>query len=352
MTTRTRYFMLGSFAILVAGLCTGLVAYYGGFPGVSAQSGPSELAYVPDSAAVVAYADVQEVMSSELRKRVHDVMPPDAEPKGQEEFKRQTGIDIEKDIDHIVAAVLPRATEDAGQPDAGFVAFRGRFDTVRLEGLAREHGGEVGDYKGKRLIVLKRMHEGDAAKPSDVEPQTDARPATRVRPTFVLAFAEPGLVMFGDEQTVRAAIDTATGGRSIMSNPEVMNLVKAVDNGANAWAVGRFDILASRAHLPEGMSAKIPAIKWFSAAGRVNGGISATLRAEARDDQAAQNLRDVLNGLMALARMQSDAKPEIQALMQTMALTGTGKTVELTFTVPSEILDTILKQHHVVAADH
>ena len=71
MTKKTRIFMGGSAAILVAGLGTGLVAYYGGgFPALSAsRSGPSELAYVPADSAVVAFANVREVMDSQLRLR-------------------------------------------------------------------------------------------------------------------------------------------------------------------------------------------------------------------------------------------------------------------------------------------
>ena len=77
MTKKTRYFMAGSAAILVAGLGTGLVAYYGGgFPSLSAsRSGPAELSYVPADAAVVAFANVREVMDSQLRQRLKAVMP-------------------------------------------------------------------------------------------------------------------------------------------------------------------------------------------------------------------------------------------------------------------------------------
>src|SRR5215217_2274040 len=79
MTKKTRYFMGGSAAILVAGLGTGLVAYYGGgFPSLSAsRSGPSELSYVPAESAVVAFANVREVMDSQLRHLLKRLPPRD-----------------------------------------------------------------------------------------------------------------------------------------------------------------------------------------------------------------------------------------------------------------------------------
>jgi hypothetical protein len=75
----------------------------------------------------------------------------------------------------------------------------------------------------------------------------------------------------------------------------------------------------------------------------IDGGVSGTLRAEARDDQSAENLRQVVQGFLALGRMQSQADPKIAALLQSLQLTGTGKTVALSFTVPAEIFDMIPK---------
>src|SRR4051812_4286210 len=158
MTKRTRYFMAVSAGIVVVGLGSGLVAYYGGgFPSLSAsRSGPAELSYVPADSAVVGYANVREVMDSQLRQRLKAVMP---EEKGQQEFQAQTGIDIERDIDYVVAAMtsVPSVASSDGagmvatQP-GGLVVARGRFNTTQLETLAREHGGVVEEYKGKRLV--------------------------------------------------------------------------------------------------------------------------------------------------------------------------------------------------------
>ena len=71
MTKKTRNFVLVSGAILTVGLGTGLVASYMGLPVslLSSAAGPDELQYVPQNAAVVAYANVRDVMNSEFRQR-------------------------------------------------------------------------------------------------------------------------------------------------------------------------------------------------------------------------------------------------------------------------------------------
>jgi len=88
----------------------------------------------------------------------------------------------------------------------------------------------------------------------------------------------------------------------------MMELIADVDAGNNAWAVGRFDAITTQARLPQEIASKIPPITTFAVMTHIDGGITGTLRAEARDDQSAENLRQVVQGLLALGRMQNDPK--------------------------------------------
>ncbi|MEP6915221.1 MAG: hypothetical protein ABJC89_06220 [Acidobacteriota bacterium] len=331
MTKKTRYFMAGSAAVLAAGLGTGLVAFYaGGFPIVSASPVANELRYVPADAALVAFADVRTIMDSELRARLKQVMPLHEE--GQQEFQAQTGIDIERDIDYVVASL-----STGGTGAAPLVVARGRFNDTQLESLIREHGGTVEEYKGKRVVNAPRMPAPEGA-PAHVESMGPMRVAHE---NLVLAFLEPGLIAFGDAAAVKTAIDAQLSAHSITSNNEMMDLVKDIGQSHDAWVVGRFDVLAAQGHFPEQVMKQMPAVKWFAAAGHVDGGLSGSLRAEARDDQSAENLRDVVRGFLALARMQAQADPRTTAVVESLQLTGTGKTVALSFTVPPEIIQMI-----------
>lgn len=331
MTKRTRYFMAVSAGIVVVGLGSGLIAYYGGgFPSLSAsRSGPAELSYVPPDAAVVAYANVQDIMGSQLRQRMKLALPNE---RGQQEFAEQTGIDIERDIDYVVAAMtaVPTAMNAPAGGAGGLVIARGRFNTTQLETLVREHGGTVEEYKNKRLVKA-------VAEKAVTRTNPDGTVVNNPAHIMVLAFLEPGLVAIGSEEAIKRAIDTKLGPNSITANNEIMELIDTIDAGNNAWAVGRFDAIASQAHLPAEVASRMPAVKTFAVMTHIDGGLTGTLRAETRDDQSAENLRQVVQGLLALGRMQND--PRATAVLNSLQLSGSGKTVALSFAVPSEVFD-------------
>jgi hypothetical protein len=350
MTTKTRYFVVVSLLTLGVGLGTGVVAYYVGFPAgaFASRGGPVELGFVPRDASAIAFANVHDIMTSELRQKLHHAMP--MQENGQQELLSQTGINLETDIDTVVACLSPDPAS-ANSPGAGMVLARGRFDETKIEALMREHGAHVEDYNGKRLIV---------ADTKDFHGDTNDTNADLTVPShntsFSLSFIEPGLAAIGSTKLIRSAIDLHKAGNnpqagleSVTGNDELMNLVKSLDN-ANAWAVGRFDALRTQSHLPANVLSQIPAISWFAVSAHVDGGLRGTIRAEARDDESANNLRDVVRGFLALAKLGAGSKPELQVMMQSLELTGTGKTVALSFDVPAQVFDMMAAAHGKPAA--
>ena len=341
MTTKTRYFVVVSLLVLGVGFGTGLVAYYVGFPAgaFASRGGPVELGYVPRDASVIAFANVNEIMNSELRQKLHRALP--MQENGQQELQNQTGINLETDIDTVVACMAPDPS-NTNTPGAGIVLARGRFDETKIESLMREHGAHVETYNGKRLIVADPNDFDKDVAPGDASPAIHPHTSS-----FSLSFMEPGLAAIGSTRLIKSAIDLHKAGNnpqagleSVTGNDELMTLVRSLDN-ANAWAVGRFDALRTQSRLPANVLSQFPAITWFAASAHVNGGLRGTLRAEARDDQSAENLRDVVRGFLALAKLGSNAKPELQAMMQSLELGGSGKTVSLSFAVPAELFDVI-----------
>ena len=314
MTHQTRYFVLGASGVLVIGLCTGLFAYFNRGAALAVSvTGPVEFAYVPADASVVAYANVREVMLSDFRERIREIAPDGV---GQDELEQQLGLHIERDIDLVLAFLAPGP--DAGRP-SGLVLFRGRFDTTRLEAVARGRGATVSDYADTRVVSVDA---GDVG-------------------AFALAFMEPGLVAVGDLATVQRAVDRGSAGTDITSNEQLMGLLERVESGSNAWAVGRFGDLSSFGFLPAEVSNQMAAVTAFAIDGHVNGGLRGSLSLEGRDEEAGQNLRDVFRGFLGLAKMQTTGRSGLQAMVDSLQLSGTGTMVTMSFSIPSEALDLI-----------
>jgi hypothetical protein len=311
MNRRTRIFVFVAAGILVAGLGTGLVASYVGLQNlpVIGGNGPAEFAYVPVDASIVAYANVHDIMASELRRKL-DAIHPQGTSDGARSFQEHTGIDLEKDIDYVVAAVVKTPENASGPP---LILARGRLDQARIEALATQQGASAEDYQGARVVT---------------------------RDQFAVAFLEPGLVAVGGPAAVRKALDTkSAGGQNASDNDELMRLVRDVDDGT-VWAVARFDALTSN-RLPPDVQSKLPKISWFSGKGAIGAGVDGVLRVEAIDDASAQDLRQVIQGFMALARMQTGNQAGLTELLNSLQLGGEGKTVSLTFSLPPEILDAL-----------
>jgi len=308
MNTRTRIYLFGAAGVLMASLAIGLVAWA---TRVSAAGAADELAYVPANALMVAYADVRGLMNSPFHERFRQLQR--TSPAGSDDLEARTGIRFDTDVDGVLVA---SAGGDAPPAEGSLLIARGRFDAVRIEGLMRGRGGQIDQYRGKRIVTVANT-ANDAA----------------------LAFAEPGLLLFGPQASVRGALDAKAGtSAGIGSNREFMALVNDVSDGT-AWSVAKLDTASGRTPFPPALMNQLPPINWFAASGRVDSGLHGRLRAEAPDVQSAESLRDVIQGFLALARLQGGRDAAYRSMLDSVALTANGTSVSLSFDVTPAALD-------------
>jgi hypothetical protein len=313
MSRRTRYFLLISALIVVGGLGTGLVALYSGRISAVRSQHPSEYAYVPISATAVAYADVRHIMDSEFRQKLRAALPDD-KAKAKADFLAETGIDIERDIDTVVAGLTPEAVAGGGP----VILLRGRFDAARLEQAAVKHGATAEEYKGKRLLRAPDGH-------GETQPG--------------MALLEPGLVALGSIDRIKQSIDAAERRENITSNAELMKLITEVDRSSDAWVTGRLENMPGHQGWPDSVKDQLGAIQWFALSAGVDRAVTARLRAEARDAKAADDLRGVVNGAISMARMMAGKDAKFSGLLDSIQATGSGTAMEVSFTVPPDMID-------------
>ena len=311
MKKRTRVFLFAAAGVLVVALAIGLVAWA---TRVSAAGGASEdLAYVPATARMVAYIDVRGLTNSPFHDRLRQLQR--STPAGQDALEAQTGIRIDTDVDGLLIASTA-VDVPVERAQGSLLIARGRFDAVRIEGLMRSKGGQVDLYKGKRLVTLANgANDG------------------------TLVFAEPGLLVFGPQASVRGSLDAkAAPAAGIASNREFMAFVNDVSQGT-AWSVAKLDTASGGTPLPPAVLSQLPPIDWIAASGRVDTGLHGFVRAEARDVQSAESLRDVVQGFLALAKLQGGRDPAYRSMLDSVALSAVGKSVSLTFDVTPAVLD-------------
>jgi hypothetical protein len=291
-----------------------------------AQGGIPELRLVPQNATFIGYADVRAVMASEASEQLSRALG--TQDDGRREFEVQTGINIERDVDRVVAcSIRPGAADAPGV--SGLILARGSFDAGRIEALMRGRGAAVEVRRGLRLFVVERPAPAgsSASSPDTAEP-------------VALTFIEPGLVAFGSADLVRRAIDRATDPAGPATSSAIVDLARSLE-GAHVWAVGRFDELRGQAPLPPTIASQLPPITWVTLTGRVEGSVSGVVRAETGSEESAAGLRDAVRGLVALARLQAPQGAELRALLQSVEIHGTGRTVALSFDAPAQLFDVL-----------
>ena len=159
MTRKTRYFVAGRRRGARRRPGGGLIAYlaYNRVAGLPAGL-PAEMRYVPANAAVVAFADVHAVMNSELRRALMPSIDPESR-KGRQMMNDFAGVDLEKQVNHVVAYVEPYTAPDPqaqAKPEipsalgAGAGHVRLRLASSRSSASA---AGTMDDYKGRKIFV-------------------------------------------------------------------------------------------------------------------------------------------------------------------------------------------------------
>lgn len=322
MTARTRYFVVASATTLIVGVGGGLVAYLTYTRGLGVPAGlPPEVRFVPANVEVVAYADVRALMNSELRRELQPTIEGGSR-KGHRMMNDFAGIDLEKQVNRVVAYVEPSRSADAEQgrrpvlPRA-VVMVQGSFDSGRIEQFIRERAGASEDYKGRRIFVHR---DDDKA--------------------MAVGFVAPDLIALGQEDVVRHAIDMSVDSsapRNITTNSDMMRVMRDAAGGT-AWVIADFQAVRRQMRLPENISEQVPPLRIVSARADINGGIRATVRAEAGDEAAADQLRDVVRGFISLARLHAKDKSEMEGALKTIELSGEDRTVRLSFAVPPDTL--------------
>jgi hypothetical protein len=249
---------------------------------------------------------------------------------GLQQLTALTGFDPTRDVHELLAA-----TNGGSNNHAGLVAARGSFDAGGFAALATQHGGTVESYGGASILEDPKQEYG-------------------------VAFLSSSLVVAGDLANVKAAID-----RQTKQAPLPAAIILQVTNWSgsqDAWAISTVPpsslnpgpgAIPIPGVGPGGSNTAFQAIQ--SAAGGVKFGTNVVVTAQVQADNAqnATNLGDMLKLLASMAQLQSQGDATVTALANSLTVTTTGSTLNVSVSLPQDMLQNMIKAgaapHHRVA---
>jgi hypothetical protein len=226
---------------------------------------------------------------------------------GLAKFIADTGFDPRRDIVELVGF-----SQGAQVKKPGMVAARARFDAARLGAAFVANGMKQSTYSG--VEVFER---GIGA---------------------LIAFPEPGIVLGGDGDLVRAALDRR--GKPSELDPAVLSKVNNAASRNDVWfvAAGQRNIGLGRMRLPEDSLEGI--------SGGLVLGSTVELNAEAvmRTEKDAQALAQLIQFITAMGQVQGNRGSGVPflALLQNAKSTVQGTTVLFSVSATQEDLEKLL----------
>jgi hypothetical protein len=241
--------------------------------------------------------------------------------KGLQEFVAATGFDPRRDVTEILFA---SAGTSAG-PN-GLMLAKGTFnvDTITAA-VSKNSNQQVSTYAGATLIA-----------------------STGTAPGHAIAFIGNSIAVAGDVASVKAALDRASGVNSV--SPDLAALVQSLSTTEDAWSASIASIgsLIPNVQTDPKATQILQLVKNIqSSSGGVKFGENVVVNGQAVADtpQNAAAVADLIRMFSAIVSMGAANNPqagEIAKLLQTLQVTTSGATVNVTASIPEAQIEALL----------
>ena len=329
--TRSRLVVLSSLIVVGVGVVGALGALYLDPARAAVGPLPAEGLALPGDAQFVMGFDVHRFVASPFYQRFGKDRQGQGRPPGFTELEEKTGLNPERDVDRIVFA--GRAADKG--PEGGVVLVSGSFDRTKLSRAIETEGKGV-TYRSHEGTTMYLFREGQGARSGAV------------------AFLDDDTLVLGPRASVEATLTNHAGGKVPMrSNAALVALLESVKPGSTFWAVGDQSVLSRLPLSVPGASGQgsitLPPVKSVIVTGDLDPLVAVELTGEAVDNKAAQNLADMVRGLVALASLQASQKPELKDLASAVSVTTDATRVHVNVRVPYELIDSLSGKRPVAA---
>jgi hypothetical protein len=236
-----------------------------------------------------------------------------------------TGFDPTKDVSELLLATDTVGATTTPGTHQGLVLARGTFDPAKITAAATAGGALTESYGGVTIVENPKQQGG-------------------------FAFLSASYVVAGDIANVKAAIDRQKSPASLPA--ALATKIGTWSANEDAWVISTVPPSTLK---PPATAPTIPGlganggtafqnIVDFAAGVKFGASVVATVQAEADNAQDATSISGVLQLLASVAKMQAAQNAQLAALANAVAVTTDGSLVNVTFTLPEDQLQQLLKQ--------
>ena len=320
--TRSRMVVFVSMLVVGVGAVAAVGALYLDPARAAVGPLPAEALALPGDTRFVMGLDVKRFVASPFYARFAEKQGH-ARPDAFRELEEKLGLNPERDLDRVVIA--GRDASAKGK-DTGVALVTGRFDRYKLGRAAEEKPG-----------VTTKNHQGTSMYLYD----EDGKAATAV------AFLDDETLAIGSQKSVEAVIANRAGGSGgLRTNAALVALLETVKPGSTFWMAGDQALLSRMPQVVPGPGAsgagmQLPALRSVIVTGDLDPLVALQITGETADAAAAQNLADIVRGLVAMASLHAQQKPELKQLASAVSVTTDAHRVQVNARFPYALLDTL-----------
>ncbi|HSB61844.1 MAG TPA: hypothetical protein VLI67_09000 [Vicinamibacteria bacterium] len=317
--SRSRLVVLVSMVVVGLGSLAAVGALYLDPARAAVGPLPAEGLLLPADARFVVGVDVRRFTASPFYRKFR----AEARPQAFRDLEEKTGLDPERDVDHVLIG-----GKDMAGRGRGLAIVLGSFDTYKL-GRSIETATE-----SKRLVG--RTFEG----------HTEYVFREGAQEAVAVAFLDRQALLIGSQAAVEAALTgRAQGTAPLRANASIMGLLERVKPGSTFWMVGDQSLLQN---LPGtvpgpggGAAITLPALRSLIVTGDLDPVVSLAITGDTPDAEAAKNLANIVTGFVSLMALQASQKPELKGLAQAITVATDQGRVQVNARVPYEMLEAL-----------
>lgn len=289
------------------------------------------LAYSPKNSNVLFYANVKNLKTSEILKGDIEKYQSKEHKKFDKEFNEFveiTGFDPSKDVDELMVSGNGEAHKD-------FVfSAKGNFPSSKLVAFieSKKKDDDVtiskSDYNGQILYEFKGI-KTHKMKHHDKETSHEKK-------TVFVAFVDDKVMVAGEEQVVKTALD---GKSSVKENSDFMAKVNNVAYN-DVYSVVDVDQFKEKfSKVPAQFKHNVDMIKHVSFGMSAGNDVSFSLVGECLTAVDAENLKDAVKGIIALARMGVSAERDLIDFMNEVEVKNDDTKITVSMDISKERLE-------------